>query len=122
LKDYAHPVWSARASRGDHVEWMSELRRTTPVFLTIQGLRLEEEAPLDPLNEVACIVLAASERFDGLLHDFLVDDKGWVIILAFGILHAHEDDSRGRRTTHEDDVTTSRTGSEKACRPRGATR
>lgn len=97
LKPYLHRVLVERSRVALEASWMAELRRATVLFVSI-GPGAPDGDSGDRVERVARVLGAQVERFDGLLHDFLVDDKGLVAIVLFGVTGAHEDDAaRGLR-------------------------
>lgn len=65
-------------------EWLAELRRTSVLFAHLEGVP-------DPLTELArfqrltCALQGAIYRDGGSLNQFVVDDKGFVLIGAWGV-------------------------------------
>ncbi|WNG19041.1 AAA family ATPase [Cystobacter fuscus] len=75
--------------------WLAELRRATVLFLRLEGL--PEEASDELLPRLSDAVRAMQEAVYGLggsVNQLLVDDKGLVLVAAFGLpTCAHEDDA-----------------------------
>lgn len=77
--------------------WMAELRWITAVF--VKPYLTEPTA--SALALVAGVLGETALRFDGLLHELGVDDKGLVAVLLFGLHHTHEDEAqRALRAAH----------------------
>lgn len=90
-----HPVIAARAAAAESDAWLAEMRQVSAVFVQLQLAldRLSDAELAERLAAAAREVHAAAQRFDGAVHDFLVDDKGVVGIVVFGALRTHEDDA-----------------------------
>lgn len=74
-----------------HLGWLAELRRVSIVFAEIVGL--DAMADADALHQLLCALRDAVYRHEGSLRQFIADDKGTVIIAAFGLPPlAHEDE------------------------------
>ena len=74
------------------VELPGELRQLTTVF--VQVLNLAEVklryGSLRAMQLLLRLLLKATRRFDGALRQLLVDDKGTVAVLHFGLHKAHK--------------------------------
>jgi len=96
LRAYVHE--SARhciEARAD--DYIAELRRVTTMFINILGI--EDGLQNGSLRIVQSVMQAGQDnftKFGGTMRQFIVDDKGCVMIGAFGLPHfSHEDnDSR----------------------------
>jgi class 3 adenylate cyclase len=92
-REFVPAVVRARVLAGQ-AEWLAELRRVCVLFAGISGLDFD-----DPhAGERACVLIArlqeALHELRGYFHQFLVDDKGTVLVAAFGVPpFAHEDDA-----------------------------
>lgn len=77
-------------------DWLAELRRVTVLFLTIHGL---DDDDLDQIQTVMFNMQEQLYTYEGSVRQFIVDDKGAVLIAALGLPPlAHEDDAaRGVR-------------------------
>ncbi|CAM9651384.1 unnamed protein product, partial [Heterosigma akashiwo] len=103
LRCYVHE--SARhaiEARAD--DYIAELRRVTTIFININGIKAQLEN--GSLKVVQQIMLKGQEhltKFGGTMRQFIVDDKGCVMIGAFGLPHySHEDnDSRAIQASQE---------------------
>jgi class 3 adenylate cyclase/tetratricopeptide (TPR) repeat protein len=75
-------------------DWLAELRRVTVLFLTINGL---DYAAPDALEQIQAVMSKMQEQlynYEGSVRQFIVDDKGAVLIAALGLPPlAHEDDA-----------------------------
>lgn len=75
-------------------EWLGEFRRVTVVFVSLPGLDSGTQDGLPELHAITRAMQAEVDRFDGSIIQFLVDDKGLVLLSVWGLPHAsHEDDS-----------------------------
>lgn len=73
-------------------EWMSELRRISVVFVQLP-LATEQNADLSRLQDLVAALQRSVYRFDGGIDKISVDEKGAVLIAAFGMPPlSHEDD------------------------------
>ncbi|MEO8653241.1 MAG: AAA family ATPase, partial [Ramlibacter sp.] len=88
----------ARLAAG-HGKWLAELRQVTVLFAEVRDL--DHTAPGWPqrLQAVVDRVQPIVSRFEGLLKDVVIDDKGVGLIVIFGLPpFSHEDDAtRGVR-------------------------
>ena len=60
------------------VSWLAELREITTLFVKLSGLsyRSEESLNLNLINDVLCTMQEVVFKFEGMVRQFLVDDKG----------------------------------------------
>jgi class 3 adenylate cyclase/tetratricopeptide (TPR) repeat protein len=73
-------------------KWLAEFRNITIVYVNLLDLCFRDEF-VDALQAAVLEVQRAAHRFDGIVHKTLMDDKGFSIMLAFGLpALAHEDD------------------------------
>lgn len=88
-----------------HMSWLAELRRVTVIFVNLTSLTYErgQDVPLKDLNDVLCTMQHIVFRYEGMVRQFIVDDKGTVLIAAFGVPpFGHEDDAvRGIKAAWE---------------------
>jgi len=86
----------------DQIHWLAELRQVTVLFVKLTGLAYQKDVQLDfqSINQVLHYMQGVIFRYEGMVRQFLVDDKGTVLIAAFGVPpFSHEDDAvRGVRT------------------------
>lgn len=77
-------------------DWLAELRRVTVLFLTVDGL---DDDDLDQIQAVMFNLQEQLYTYEGSVRQFIVDDKGAVLIAALGLPPlSHEDDAaRGVR-------------------------
>lgn len=73
--------------------WLADLRRPTVIFARLGGL-LRKDGLDGPLAHRATrLIQEITERFDGATLQFVIDDKGPVLIVVFGLAaKVHEDD------------------------------
>ncbi len=82
----------ARLAAGQS-EFLAEFRRVTVAFVNLRGLDHEAPDALERLQRGFSVIQEATERYGGSVNQVVEDDKGTVIVLAFGVaLHAHTDD------------------------------
>ncbi|ATB33453.1 AAA family ATPase [Melittangium boletus] len=84
-----------RATLEVGVRWLAELRRATVLFLRLDGLPEEaSDALLPRLSDAVRAMQEAVYGMGGSVNQLLVDDKGLVLVAAFGLpTCAHEDDA-----------------------------
>jgi class 3 adenylate cyclase/tetratricopeptide (TPR) repeat protein len=70
--------------------WLAELRRVTAVFVSPQTA--QPDGPV--LTLLAQVLGRAAQRFGGHLQELVLDDKGLVGVLLFGLRRTHEDQAR----------------------------
>ena len=76
------------------IGWLAELRLVTVLFLNVGGLRYTEPDALDCLQRVMHAIQTTLSYYEGSVGGFSVDDKGSVLLAAFGLPPlTHEDDS-----------------------------
>ena len=74
-------------------DWMAELREVSIIFCKIIGLEYPRPDYLAELQAAALVLQRGLYRFEGSLNQLLVDDKGTVMVAAFGLPPvAHDDD------------------------------
>jgi class 3 adenylate cyclase/tetratricopeptide (TPR) repeat protein len=76
------------------MDWLAELRRITALFVRVPGIDYRAVDALDRLQAAMTAANASLAELQGSLRQFVVDDKGTVLVAAFGLPPA----------THEDDV------------------
>mgnify|MGYP006983385653 FL=1 len=72
-----------------------ELRRVTVIFVNLKGLSFGKKSKFDhiPLHNAVCAMQQVIFRFQGMIRQVLVDDKGTVLIAVFGAPpFSHTDD------------------------------
>src|SRR5574341_567086 len=91
LKAYVPAAINRRLAAGQNA-WLAELRRITVLFVQIVGL---EHAPtLERLQTVMHSLQTVLYQYEGSVRQFILDDKGAVLIGALGLPPlAHEDDA-----------------------------
>ncbi|MBA2245893.1 MAG: AAA family ATPase [Gemmatimonadetes bacterium] len=91
------PVRSRLAA--GQAEWLAELRQVTALFVNLLELDHAGEGALEVMQRVMEVSQPLVQRHQGALADVIVDDKGCVLIVVFGVPpFVHEDDAvRGVR-------------------------
>ncbi len=93
LRTYVPHAAMERIDAGQ-THWLADLRRVTTLFVHVQGL---DYAADDVLARVQSTVQAMQEvlyHYEGSLNQFVVDDKGTILVAAWGLPgHTHEDNS-----------------------------
>src|SRR3989442_4002583 len=73
-------------------EWLAELRCVTALFVGLPGLDYAAPTVLDQLQAATSALQVVLDRFEGTVLRLAADDKGTVLLAAFGLPPwAHED-------------------------------
>jgi class 3 adenylate cyclase/tetratricopeptide (TPR) repeat protein len=92
LRPYLPEPIRARIDAG-HDEWLAELRRATVLFVGLPGLQHGAAGGFERLHAALAAILAVVHHYEGTILRVGVDDKGTVVLGAFGLPPlAHEDD------------------------------
>ena len=85
--------------------WSDELRVSTILFVKLNSKIDHEDKSLflSQINDILCCMQQVIFKYEGMVRQFLSDDKGTVLIAAFGLPpYSHEDDAvRGVKTAIE---------------------
>ncbi|GIW70500.1 MAG: adenylate/guanylate cyclase domain-containing protein [Planctomycetota bacterium] len=93
LRHYAPEVVRSRLDAGLG-DWLAELRPVSVAFVRPGGLDYDSPEVLERLQCAMEITLQALARYEGMLRQLVVDDKGTVLVAAFGLPpYTHEDDA-----------------------------
>ena len=88
LRKYV-PIPTRLCNGEGEFRWMSESRRATVVFIMFPNLLSDigkyEEDPLDDIQELYGIIQEEIHNYNGVIKEFSADDKGAVVVCAFGI-------------------------------------
>lgn len=77
----------------DGEKWGNEMRTITTLFINLRGVNFNGEHALENVQTIVSEVESGLLRVEGILCRFSVDDKGTVILCAFGLpLFQHEND------------------------------
>eukprot|EP01119_Soliformovum_irregulare_P003319 TRINITY_DN1370_c0_g1_i1.p1 TRINITY_DN1370_c0_g1~~TRINITY_DN1370_c0_g1_i1.p1 ORF type:complete len:1601 (+),score=583.09 TRINITY_DN1370_c0_g1_i1:488-4804(+) len=95
LKKYLQPAVLRYIADPSGKKWMAELRSPSVVFVMLtQPLSPFVEALLPQLQDVIADMQTIIYRYEGTVRQFLIDDKGSVMIAGFGLPpRSHEDDA-----------------------------
>ena len=63
----------------------SELRRVTVIFVNLQGITTKGKFDHEPLHQALKAMQRVIFRYQGMIRQLLVDDKGTVLIAVFGV-------------------------------------
>ena len=87
-------LWSIEQNSGNSL-WSAELRVCSTLFCKINGLAFDQENGLERVQQVVRdIVQKAVILYNGTMCRFIVDDKGAVLLLAYGLPpFMHENDA-----------------------------
>jgi predicted ATPase/class 3 adenylate cyclase len=79
--------------------WLAEFRRVTVLFISIRGLDYSTPHVLEQVQGVIHAMQTTLHHYEGTANEMRVDDKGTILIAAFGLPpFTHEDDAwRGLR-------------------------
>lgn len=93
LKAYIPAAIAKRLDAGQ-TGWLAELRRVTVLFVQIIGLEESAALSLDKLQTVLQTLQTTLYKHEGSVRQFIVDDKGAVLIGVLGLPPlSHEDDA-----------------------------
>lgn len=93
LRGYVPAALVARLDAGQS-DWVAELRRVTILFVNLHGIAYEAPDILEQLQSCMNILQTILYRYEGSLNQFIVDDKGTLLIAALGLPPlTHEDDA-----------------------------
>lgn len=74
--------------------WLAEFLTVSTLFVNVPELAYEDLAELDRLQRVTTAIQQVVHRFGGSVNRLLADDKGTVLIAAWGVpLHSYEDNA-----------------------------
>jgi class 3 adenylate cyclase/tetratricopeptide (TPR) repeat protein len=76
-----------------HGEFVTELRQTVALFIGFEGIDYDADRAQEKLDGFVRWVQHVLGRFDALLVDVTVGDKGTYLYASFGAQAAHEDDA-----------------------------
>jgi class 3 adenylate cyclase/tetratricopeptide (TPR) repeat protein len=92
IRAYLPAALLARLDTGQ-TRWVAELRNVTVLFVNITGLDYDAPDILSRLQEAIHLLQRALYHYEGSLNQFIVDDKGTLLIAAMGLPPlTHEDD------------------------------
>ncbi len=92
LRGYIPHAILSRMEAGQ-IGWLAELRLATVMFLNVAGLDYAEPDALDRLQRVMEAIQTTLYYYEGSIGRFGVDDKGTILLAAFGLPpRTHEDD------------------------------
>eukprot|EP00002_Diphylleia_rotans_P027014 TRINITY_DN5405_c0_g1_i1.p1 TRINITY_DN5405_c0_g1~~TRINITY_DN5405_c0_g1_i1.p1 ORF type:complete len:2405 (+),score=475.09 TRINITY_DN5405_c0_g1_i1:72-7286(+) len=95
LRSYLQPVVNDRLSSGQAL-WLAELRRVTVMFLHLPIVELDETDPssFELLQNATLEMQKAIHHWAGTIRQFMMDDKGSVLVVAFGLPpYSYENDA-----------------------------
>ncbi len=76
-------------------EWLSVLRPMTALFIGVEGLQYEQSDAVSRIHDFFRTTQQTLYHYEGTLRQFVVDDKGTVVMALFGAPPlAHEDDPK----------------------------
>jgi class 3 adenylate cyclase/tetratricopeptide (TPR) repeat protein len=83
----------ARLEAG-HSQWLAELRRATVLFIHLSDFSAAEAAVLERVQPALQAMQTVVYQYEGTIQKLIFDDKGGVLVAAFGLPpFAHEDDA-----------------------------
>jgi class 3 adenylate cyclase len=92
-RQFVPGVVRARVLAGQ-ADWLAELRRVCVLFAGIGGLDFDDSQAEERARALVARLQDVLHDLQGYFHQFLVDDKGTVLVAAFGVPpYAHEDDA-----------------------------
>jgi class 3 adenylate cyclase/tetratricopeptide (TPR) repeat protein len=94
LKPWILPIVYNIESRG-HGLLLTELRPTIALFVRFMGIEYEnDEQAREKLDAVISQVQRIVGRYEGVVLEVTIGDKGSYLFASFGAAHVHEDDAR----------------------------
>jgi class 3 adenylate cyclase/tetratricopeptide (TPR) repeat protein len=83
----------ARLEAG-HSQWLAELRRATVLFLHLSDFGAAEASVFERVQPALQAMQTVVYQYEGTIRHLIFDDKGGVLVVAFGLPpFAHEDDA-----------------------------
>jgi class 3 adenylate cyclase/tetratricopeptide (TPR) repeat protein len=74
--------------------WLADLRQLSVVFVRLGGIDYVRSDALERIDQTLRALQVPLYRYEGQIRQFLVDDKGTILIVAFGLPPvSHEDDA-----------------------------
>eukprot|EP00004_Rigifila_ramosa_P010175 TRINITY_DN2196_c0_g1_i6.p1 TRINITY_DN2196_c0_g1~~TRINITY_DN2196_c0_g1_i6.p1 ORF type:complete len:1633 (+),score=360.94 TRINITY_DN2196_c0_g1_i6:592-4899(+) len=75
-------------------DWLAETRTVTVLFVYLPDVKNDQTLVLDDLQRMLTSTQTILVTWDGFLRQFIIDDKGCVLIAGFGVPpHFHEDNA-----------------------------
>ena len=92
LKGYI-PRGTLQRLEAGQTQWLAELRSVTILFVGLPRLDDDPHNSLEQIQSAMAVMQTAVYQYDGTIRQLIADDKGKVLIAAFGLPPlAHEDD------------------------------
>eukprot|EP00004_Rigifila_ramosa_P012215 TRINITY_DN2635_c0_g1_i3.p1 TRINITY_DN2635_c0_g1~~TRINITY_DN2635_c0_g1_i3.p1 ORF type:complete len:2075 (+),score=399.17 TRINITY_DN2635_c0_g1_i3:584-6226(+) len=94
LRGYIQPIVSLRLKSGQQSTWIAESRRVSVLFLRLEQREVKGMNFLEGTQMAVALLQRTVYHFEGTIRQFLLDDKGSVLVAAFGLPPwTHENDS-----------------------------
>eukprot|EP00002_Diphylleia_rotans_P041304 TRINITY_DN9_c1_g1_i1.p1 TRINITY_DN9_c1_g1~~TRINITY_DN9_c1_g1_i1.p1 ORF type:complete len:1624 (-),score=269.95 TRINITY_DN9_c1_g1_i1:326-5197(-) len=78
----------------DHMDYIADIRKCCVAFISFEIQNISTPSRCGLINDAYQIVQDTADKSEGFLRQFLMDDKGFVAILIYGLTGmSHEDDS-----------------------------
>lgn len=84
LKTYIPRAILARLEQG-HDVWLADMRVVTVLFVKIRGLKYTENISVDNVQRIMNTIQKCLYKYEGSINRFGIDDKGAVLLGAFGL-------------------------------------
>lgn len=83
--------------------WNAEMRQVTVLFLKIMGFCFSDWTPLEEMQKIMLVMQRNLYTHEGSINRFGIDDKGAVLLAAFGLPPLRHDDDplRALRAAHD---------------------
>jgi class 3 adenylate cyclase/tetratricopeptide (TPR) repeat protein len=92
LRAYVPRSVQVRIDAGQ-TDWLAEFRRVTALFIKLDSLNYVDVHALAQLQRAMAGVQSVVHRYGGSINQLVVDDKGTVVVCAWGLaLHSYSDD------------------------------
>lgn len=93
LKPYVHRAVYERETSGQG-QFMNEFRPCAALFVRFTGIDYDSESAESELDHFIRSVQLTASRYEGVLIDITIGDKGSYAYINFGAVNTHEDDPR----------------------------
>ncbi len=91
LRSYVPRAIITRLEEGKDA-WTAQLKQVTVLFLKVTGFSYTSETPLDDVQKIMKVMQNSLYSHEGSINRFGVDDKGAILLAAFGLPPLDHDD------------------------------
>lgn len=93
LKPYVHHTVYERETSGEG-QFLTEFRPCVALFIRFTGIDYDSDSAESELDNFIRSVQLTASRYEGMLMDITIGDKGSYAYINFGAVNTHEDDPR----------------------------